>query len=160
MSTRWRIAQTEREVAVERRDDGFRVLLDGEPRQVRLRAHADGWLDLEIDGQRHRALVARAAQGTFVHIDGSTWEVAPVTATAARPGAAGAEAHLEAPMPGQVLQILVEPGQQVEAQAPLVLLEAMKMELRIRAPRAGTITHVHCAVGDVVERGQELVELE
>ncbi len=60
-------------------------------------------------------------------------------------------------MPGQVLEILVAEGDTVRQGAPLVILEAMKMETRISAPTGGIVTTLNCALGDVVERGQTLV---
>ena len=63
-------------------------------------------------------------------------------------------------MPGRVLDVLVRAGDVVRKGDTLVLLEAMKMELRIAAPADGSVVHVRCAAGDVVERGQVLVELQ
>jgi biotin carboxyl carrier protein len=62
-------------------------------------------------------------------------------------------------MPGLVLDVLVAEGDPVERGDVLVLLSAMKMELRIAAPAAGQVTKVHCQAGQVVERGQALVEI-
>ncbi len=65
-----------------------------------------------------------------------------------------------APMPATVSAILVEPGAVVEAGDTLVRLEAMKMELAIRAPSPGCIATVDCRVGDLVQPGRPLVALE
>ena len=59
-------------------------------------------------------------------------------------------------MPGQVTQILVEAGQQVTTGQTLLLLEAMKMETRITAPRDGRVARILCAVGETVQGGQVL----
>jgi 3-methylcrotonyl-CoA carboxylase alpha subunit len=56
--------------------------------------------------------------------------------------------------------VRVEPGQTVREGDELVVVEAMKMEHAIRAPAAGTVRAVLCAVGDQVERGQSLVDFE
>ncbi|TAK13920.1 MAG: acetyl-CoA carboxylase biotin carboxyl carrier protein subunit [Acidobacteria bacterium] len=53
-------------------------------------------------------------------------------------------------MSAKVIRVLVEPGQAVAAGDTLVVLEAMKMEMPIRAPRAGTVTAVNCAEGELV----------
>jgi biotin carboxyl carrier protein len=63
-------------------------------------------------------------------------------------------------MTGRVLRIEVQPGDQVETGALLLILEAMKMENEIRAPRAGTVARVAVSVGDRVNSGDVLVELE
>ena len=65
-----------------------------------------------------------------------------------------------APMPGTVIRVLVAPGEQVRARDPLVIVEAMKMEMPLTAPRAGRVRAVHAAEGDAVARGAVLVELE
>ena len=66
---------------------------------------------------------------------------------------------LEAPMPGRVAAVLVAAGQAVKKGAPLMLLEAMKMEHSINAPLAGTIEAVHYAAGDQVEAGATLLSI-
>ncbi len=66
--------------------------------------------------------------------------------------------RLAAPMPGRIVQVLVGPGDAVEAGQPLLVLEAMKMEHTIKAPSAGVIAAVHYQVGDQVEEGADLAE--
>jgi 3-methylcrotonyl-CoA carboxylase alpha subunit len=65
----------------------------------------------------------------------------------------------EAPMPGVVLKILAKPGDVVKKGAPLVVLEAMKMEHQILAPFDGTVSAVKCVEGEMVQPGVELVEI-
>jgi 3-methylcrotonyl-CoA carboxylase alpha subunit len=67
---------------------------------------------------------------------------------------------LRAPMAGKIIRILVRPGEQVEAGATLLILEAMKMEQQITAPQAGVVTSLLCHEGDQVTAGTELVVLE
>ena len=66
---------------------------------------------------------------------------------------------LKAPMPGLVLRVLVEVGDRVAAGAPLLALEAMKMENELKAQGAGTVKRVHVAPGARVEKGAPLLEL-
>ena len=73
---------------------------------------------------------------------------------------AGGTATVTAPMPGTVLSVEVEPGDTVQARRPLVVLEAMKMEIPVHSPFAGTVSAVHVAPGDRVAGGAPLVELE
>jgi 3-methylcrotonyl-CoA carboxylase alpha subunit len=75
-------------------------------------------------------------------------------------GPARAESAVTAPMPGTVIRIEVEPGDVVQARRPLVVLEAMKMEIPVHSPFDGTVTAVHVAAGDLVAGGTLLVELE
>jgi acetyl/propionyl-CoA carboxylase alpha subunit len=68
--------------------------------------------------------------------------------------------EVTAPMPGTVIRVLVSEGQEVEARDTLVVVEAMKMEMPLPAPRAGIVRAVHVAEGETVGRGAVLVELE
>jgi len=71
----------------------------------------------------------------------------------------GAE-RVTAPMPGRVARVLVGPGQHVERGAPLMILEAMKMEHTVSAPGAASVREVRFAEGDLVDEGDELVVFE
>ncbi len=66
---------------------------------------------------------------------------------------------MEAPMPGVVLKVLVAKGDAVTKGAPLVILEAMKMEHQIVAPRDGVVSAINCVEGELVQPGVELVQL-
>jgi acetyl/propionyl-CoA carboxylase alpha subunit len=80
--------------------------------------------------------------------------------TAPRPAAAHAESSVTSPMPGTVIRVEVEPGDVVQARRPLVVLEAMKMEIPVHSPFEGRVRSVHVAPGDRVAGGVLLVELE
>ncbi len=67
---------------------------------------------------------------------------------------------LEAPMPGKIVAIFVATGDRVEKDAPLLILEAMKMEHTIRAPARGRIAQIHCKLGEQVDEGAELIDFE
>lgn len=110
------------------------------------------------------AYVAGPPQARWVFLDGHTYviDVRPP----AGDSAAGAERRhddelaLASPMPATVTAVGVAPGQTVARGDVLVMLEAMKMELPIRAPRAGRDTRVACKPGELVQPGIALVELE
>jgi acetyl/propionyl-CoA carboxylase alpha subunit len=86
----------------------------------------------------------------------------PDVDAAARSHAAvhGGSATVSAPMPGTVLSVEVAAGDEVQARRPLVVLEAMKMEIPVHSPFDGTVSAVHVAAGDRVAGGAPLVELE
>ena len=142
------------------------------PVEVLLSKDGEAWTYLGhrvVLDQRHR-LVATNANGVtvlghaakvgdvwWVHVNGRTyrWErIEPGSSTADVGGG------LIAPMPGKVLEVLVGPGQQVEAGEPLMVLEAMKMEHRIVATADGTVSAIHFGAGDQVTQGAALLELE
>jgi biotin carboxyl carrier protein len=76
---------------------------------------------------------------------------------AARPAAGGAPITVRSPIPGRLIKLLTKVGDAVAAGQTLVVLEAMKMENELAAPRAGRVAEVRCAEGAAVEAGQDLV---
>jgi 3-methylcrotonyl-CoA carboxylase alpha subunit len=79
---------------------------------------------------------------------------------AAEAGIADAAGRIVAPMPGTVARILAAPGTDVVRGAPLIVIEAMKMEHTLRAPADGHLKALKCAVGDFVQEGAELADFE
>lgn len=80
-----------------------------------------------------------------------------VGSAAARPSSG--DGRIKAPIPGLVSRILVEEGAVVENGAPVLVLEAMKMENEIRAPRAGTVQSISVKSGQIVKLGELLLEI-
>ena len=72
---------------------------------------------------------------------------------------AGDAGRLTAPMPGKVIAFLAQPGEAVAKGQPLAVMEAMKMEHTLHAPRDGTVAELLYAVGDQVAEGGELLRL-
>jgi 3-methylcrotonyl-CoA carboxylase alpha subunit len=68
--------------------------------------------------------------------------------------------HLRAPMPGTLIAVLVSEGQAVEKGTPLMVMEAMKMEHTITAPKAGKVAHIYFKAGEQVKEGAELLHIE
>jgi acetyl-CoA/propionyl-CoA carboxylase biotin carboxyl carrier protein len=75
-------------------------------------------------------------------------------------GAAGSEGTVVAPMQGTIVKVLVEAGQEVDADEAVCVLEAMKMESEIRAKRAGVVSEVLVEAGKTVRSGDPLIVLE
>lgn len=118
------------------------------------------------DGTARRiAYAAGPAHARWVFLAGQVYVIK--VATTGSPGADSQPGGgrddgmaLAAPMPATVAAIPVAPGQDVSQGDVLVMLEAMKMELPIRAPRAGRVRRVLCSPGELVQPGVPLVELE
>jgi 3-methylcrotonyl-CoA carboxylase alpha subunit len=70
------------------------------------------------------------------------------------------EDKIVAPLPGTVVALLAEEGAMLEKGAPILTLEVMKMEQTLRAPFAGVLKKIKCKVGDIVQEGVELAEVE
>ena len=114
------------------------------------------------DGQRTwEVAVADAGDARWISVDGQV-AVVTVETGAARPvrKASRSAGGMMAPMPATVIKVLVEPGQSVHDGETVLVLEAMKMELPIRAPKAGVVKAVRCQQGELVQPGEALVELE
>ena len=115
--------------------------------------------EITVGGVRHRAVWARDGDRVFLWCDGRSWIF--TRARAAR--AAGAADHggdLRAPMPGRVRRVARAEGESVERGQVVLVLEAMKMEHAIRAPRDGVLRSVRVREGDLVDAGVELAEIE
>ncbi len=86
----------------------------------------------------------------------------PVPTPVATPAPAATQAgnsEIVSPMPGSILDVLVKTGDAIEAGQIVVMLEAMKMEIEVRAEQSGTVSHVAVKKGDAVESGTLLVKL-
>jgi geranyl-CoA carboxylase alpha subunit len=77
-----------------------------------------------------------------------------------RRGRAGHHDTLTSPMPATVIRILVEPGRPVQRGDTLIVLEAMKMEMPLRAASDGIVQQLHCREGELVQPGAPLIEIE
>lgn len=131
-------------------DQRFEVTAFGSTFEVSAQTLPGGGLFLERDNQvfsldpdeRVQVLSAREAQQRRMH--------------AATEGEAGSW-EIKAPMPGKVVTLLVQPGQEVAAGQGLIVIEAMKMENELRAPKAGVIGTIHVQPGATVEARAVLI---
>ena len=122
-------------------------------------------LQAAVDGRRIPVWVVDAGDRCLVFADGCTFTFELDPDGGGPPRAAPAPDHaqdaaLAAPMPATVVATRTEPGQGVRTGDVLVVLEAMKMELTIRAPHDGVVEAVHCRQGDLVQPGVPLVTMQ
>jgi len=117
--------------------DTLSARFDGEARRIPLRVDTRHVLLHDADGQRY------------------SFERAPAYAWESKDAVGGNQ--VTAPMPGRIVLVKAKPGDQVEQGQELLVMEAMKMELALKAPRAGTIESISAAQGEFVEADAVLV---
>ena len=160
-----------RTVAVERVAEGkFRVLLDGTAHDVDAARVGVHGISMLLDGEqgvsREIQVTPASARGELLITLGG--RAVAATVNGRRTGRAGADTaaggHGEqaviAPMPGRVVRILVQPGDEVAARQGVVVVEAMKMENELRSPKAGRVKEVSVAAGASVDAGRVLLVVE
>jgi len=113
--------------------------------------------EIWVDGVKARATVIRSGEQITVIRDGINHVLHLIDPLAPHGVEEAAAGSLTAPMPGRIIQVLARPGAEVKRGAPLLVLEAMKMEYTISAPADGTIEEVRYAAGEVVDEGAELI---
>jgi len=136
------------------RGEGFAVAVDG------ARVH-DGALSARFDGEAHRYRASADDSAVRMH-DGTRrlgFERAPAFQLMGEVGAGGGN-RVTSPMPGRIVLVKVIVGDVVEAGQELLVMEAMKMELSLKSPRAGTIATLQSKAGDFVDGDAVLVTLE
>ena len=141
------------------RGRGFVVTLGERTFEVELLHAGEGWLELLVDGRRVRAQVSSDQDTRWVTVDGRTSRLNRSSGAGAGRGAHTHASSLTAPMPGQVRAVNVAAGDSVHKGQTLIVVEAMKMELRVQSPRDGVVGRVFVSVGESVEREQVLIEV-
>jgi biotin carboxyl carrier protein len=151
-----------RTVELAREADRWKVLLDGKPTDADAVEIAPHTLSLLLDGQAFEIRITSSPDGSLKLQTGLhefTAEVVDPRAWRGRKhGALEAEGRQQvfAPMPGKVIRILVQEGDQVETGQGLLVVEAMKMQNEIRSPKGGTVERLHVKEGQPVNAGEVL----
>jgi 3-methylcrotonyl-CoA carboxylase alpha subunit len=138
--------------------DGSSLRIDGEA--VMQAGGGDDGLSYTMDGRRREAQVYRLGRQLHVFLDGRHYEFATQDPSAAGGDKEAGGGSLAAPMPGKIIALLKNPGDRVDQGAPLLVMEAMKMEHTLCAPAKGTLRAFLCALGQQVADGVQLVDFE
>ena len=122
---------------------------------------AEDRLSARFDDVSRRFLVHGDARRLTVHDGRQRLQLKPIEVYRRSDAAQGSnDGRVQAPMPGRVVVVKAQPGDHVTAGQELLVIEAMKMELGLKAPRDGTVAEVRAVVGDFVEADTVLVTLE
>lgn len=145
-------------------DNSLSVSIGDSTYRVGYTAVDEHHLRLEIDGRGVNAYVAGTADEKIIVINGTSYRIGDADA-ADRKGTRKSRAgrtpnEVTAPMPAEVVQVMVEEGDIVEKNQPLIVVSAMKMETTLTAPFNGKVTNVNTSQGAKVMPGEILVDIE
>jgi 3-methylcrotonyl-CoA carboxylase alpha subunit len=152
-----------RRMAVEctvRSDRTLRIEIDGEAHSARVEHGAASELWLTIEGRTYRLRVHGDAQQREVTLPDRRWIVRRHSRFEAVGEGSGGSGRVEAPMPGKVIALAVAEGDPVQEGQTVALMEAMKMELSIKAEVAGTVAAIAVGQGDLVEADALLLTIQ
>lgn len=150
------------DIALDLTPDGkdYQIAIGDKTVSVQILHSENGRLDLSLDGQRVTAYVSSDGAKRWVTVGGQTFILTKSTAGARRSQHGHhAQDELTAPMPGQVRAVNVTEGESVTKGQTLLVLEAMKMEIRVSAPRDGVVGKLFVQQGQTVDREQVLIEI-
>ena len=140
---------------------GYLATLKDKTVAVEVLRAENGKLDLLIDGEHITAYVSSDNAKRWVTVNGRTYVLAKSSGARDRGhGHHHAAGELTAPMPGQVRAVNISEGDAVTKGQTLLVLEAMKMEIRVQAPFDGVVSSISVKVGQTVEREQILATME
>jgi 3-methylcrotonyl-CoA carboxylase alpha subunit len=120
----------------------------------------DGGFDLTLDGVKSRIVAVMEGHELYLRTRNGRFDVHWVDPFGGDDEEQVGEDKIVAPLPGTVVALLAEVGASLEKGAPILTLEVMKMEQTLRAPFAGVLKAIKCKVGDIVQEGVELAEVE
>lgn len=149
----------DREINLElsRTRDGYRLHLPERTLAVNLRDRV-----LSVDGQETSVSIAVLNDDVFIHLDGETYQLHyehPLDRLAHQTHGA-TDDEVRAPMPGSLVAVRVKVGHAVTKGETLLVMESMKMETTLSAPRDGMVAAVHYAPAQAFDRGAVLLTLE
>jgi 3-methylcrotonyl-CoA carboxylase alpha subunit len=154
----FRDAGHEVSVTAHYRRNGLLLELPGSKLMARGERTADGGLVADLDGDRVGATVVRGGSEFTIFVGGASHRLEVREFETVQDEDAGG--RLTAPMPGNVIEVLVKEGESVAKGHALMIIEAMKMEHTILAPMAGRVAEVRFARGDQVREGDQLIAFE
>jgi len=153
------------QVATNKTKDGYKFKVDDSEVDFAQIDFSGNCFKLNVNGKAKTVYVATDSGKSYVHIDGT---VIPIETTVeeSESGAAGNEEIVDgkqmvhSPMPGKVVKIAVEEGQQVKEKEILCVVEAMKMEHELRAKIAGVVKEISFKAGDLVGTEETILIVE
>jgi biotin carboxyl carrier protein len=147
-------------------DGAARLTIDGRAHKAEVREPEPGWFTVLLQNRVYRCEIERAPNGAReVRINGRRIPVAVHDPKRMRVGAgaaagAGGRATLIAPMPGKIVRVMLQPGDEVAANQGVLIVEAMKMQNEVQSPRDGRVAEINVTEGQTVNAGETLAVIE
>jgi 3-methylcrotonyl-CoA carboxylase alpha subunit len=149
--------QPAHKIAFEYAKDGFVFHQKKSAIAVSASLSTSGRLTVDLGGRRIAAGFALTGDDITLFLDGISYRLKRAGIAMDEEDGEAAALRIMAPMPGRIIAVHVSAGKMVEKGAPLIVLEAMKMEHTLKAGHAGKIEYVGCKPGDQIREGQELL---
>ncbi len=140
-------------------EDAYAATVDGEPVDFRLTRLGDDAFLVEADSRKRRVHLVSGEHDVALFGDGESWHFGLIDPLVGEDEVTGGGDRIVAPMPGLVKLLHAVPGTAVARGETLVVMEAMKMELTLAAPRDGTIAEVLVSQGEQVIEGAVLLAM-
>jgi acetyl/propionyl-CoA carboxylase alpha subunit len=158
----FKIGDEELNVALSRTKGAYRLHTDEGTTEIAMELGLDGETTLVFDRERFRFSASVDGDTVHVHLDGRTYSLRyrhPLDRLAAQLHGA-TDRQVQAPMPGSLVAIHVKPGDAVKRGQALLVMESMKMETTLVAPRDGVVEAVHFSPAQSFDRDAVLVTFE
>lgn len=141
------------------------VTIDGAEMEVHAQVLRPGVLSLIVEGRAWRIVLEEHTDAPAVHVAGKRVEYRvddprSLKARRAQAGGSNGPMTIKASMPGRVVRVVAQPGEIIEANQGVVVIEAMKMQNEIKAPKGGRVAELRVAAGDTVSAGDVLAVIE
>lgn len=158
----FKINDSEYDLGLSRSANGYQLHFGDATIPVNLHVEDDGSAILTVAGRNERVIIATHGDDVFIHLDGAAYQLRyehPLDRLALQ-AHGGAEDGVRAPMPGSLVAAHVKAGDNVVRGQALLVIESMKMETTIVAPRDGIVQALQFIVGQTFDRDALLVSLQ
>ncbi len=140
----------------------YKFKINGGEYEVTINGIENNVADVQVNGTQYKVEIENAPKGAAAPAPAAAQAAAPAPAAApaaAAPQASGEGEVVTSPLPGVIIEVSATVGQTVKAGQKVAVLEAMKMENEIQAPKDGKITAVHVSKGDSILEGANIVTI-
>jgi biotin carboxyl carrier protein len=146
-------------------EGGYRVVLNEQQIAVDARLLREGVLSLIVDGTAYRCVLDEDPIAPAIYVGSNRYpyrmeDPRSLGSRSGKRGPAAGPVSIVAPMPGRVVRVLAQEGDEVASHQGIVVIEAMKMQNELKAPKAGRVSRILVEVGSAVNSGQPLAIIE